>query len=168
MASYFELTDLPDAPRSGPVLSQAALASHESFRNDMKRAEAQPGGIAALPESKREWYAKMASNIASAEATTGQQPSTVQDPRTPQQQYWDRSTELNKTIRASFASDLAGLPPDPVAVCAAVEKSGKRTYLDCLILARQVCNQPEMLSALNLIHASDHVLHLRRLPPRPV
>jgi hypothetical protein len=140
-----------------PHLSEAML---DAFRATLAVDETK------LDESRLAYQRKMAGIARNALQTTGQTLDTPQDPRTPAQQWWDRGSTLPASITASFAEDVAGPPPDPQKVMQAVEASG-RGYLDTLALARQVEPQAERLSALNLVRASEHARHLKRLPPRP-
>jgi hypothetical protein len=151
-----DIETLP-GPSRAPHLSDAML---DSCRTLLAVDETK------LSEAQQAYHAKMAGIARAAIATTGQTLDVPQDPRSPAQQWWDRGAVLPPTITASFAEDLAGPPPDPQKVMQAVEASG-RSYLDTLALARTVEPRAEMLSAMNLVRASEHAKHLARLPKRP-
>jgi hypothetical protein len=101
-----------------------------------------------------------------AMALTQQNQPPAPETRTPQQIYWNRGARLDPYITKSIAEDVAGPPPEPAKVMASVEATG-RSYLETLALARAVEPQAERLSAMNLVRASEHAKHLKRLPPRP-
>jgi hypothetical protein len=168
---------MAELPNSVPALSQAALDQHRAFLADMRRAEAQPGGIPALPGPMQEYYQKMQDSIRSAERVTGQQLNPVStDTRSPAAAFYDRSHALGMmdAVRQNIQADLAAAtPPDMTATARAIEAVGQ-DYLEQISLARiafqhaGIKGDPERLGPVALRQAAETGRHIRReLPGRP-
>ena len=123
------------------------------------------------------WFNMLRQTVDRALAVTGQRLEPPADPRSPQQAYWDRATQMDPTVKNNIERDLkSGELQDGAEIKRRVEQTG-RSYPETLELAQAAIDREGLggmatsLSAISLVQAAASTLHRKeqekRLGGRP-